>query len=118
LALGLGGWALVGKLLPHKTETPATTAPAAPDVSLAILPFRNGSGDASLDWLGGTLADMLATDVGQSAHLRSISPDRLHQVLSDLRITSGTTIDPAMVGRIGEFGNADTVVWGAVRQIR
>src|ERR1700682_3594683 len=80
--------------------------------SLAILPFRNASGDASLDWLGPSLADMLSTDVGQSAHLRTISPDRLHQVLSDLRITSGTTIDPTMIGRIAEFSSADTVVWG------
>jgi len=55
---------------------------------------------------------MLSTDVGQSAHLRTISPDRLHQVLSDLRITSGTTIDPTMIGRIAEFSSADTVVWG------
>src|SRR3984957_11190271 len=35
LALGLGGWAPVTKLR-HKTETVATTATAAPDVSLAI----------------------------------------------------------------------------------
>ncbi|HVS88765.1 MAG TPA: tetratricopeptide repeat protein [Candidatus Acidoferrum sp.] len=80
--------------------------------SLAILPFRNASGDSSLDWLGPSLADMLSTDVGQSARLRSISPDRLHQVLSDLRITPGTAIDPTMVGRIAEFSSADTVVWG------
>jgi tetratricopeptide (TPR) repeat protein len=80
--------------------------------SLAILPFRNASGDTSLDWLGPSLADMLSTDVGQSARLRTISPDRLHQVLSDLRITPGTAIDPTMVGRIAEFSSADTVVWG------
>jgi eukaryotic-like serine/threonine-protein kinase len=80
--------------------------------SLAILPFRNASGDSSLDWLGPSLADMLSTDVGQSARLRTISPDRLHQVLSDLKITPGTSIDPTMVGRIAEFSSADTVVWG------
>ena len=80
--------------------------------SLAILPFRNASGDASLDWLGPSLADMLTTDVGQSAHLRTIPPDRLHQVLSDLRISPGTSIDQTMVGRIAEFTSADTVVWG------
>jgi tetratricopeptide (TPR) repeat protein len=86
--------------------------PVKPEVSLAILPFRNASGDASLDWLGPSLADMLSTDVGQSARLRAISPDRLHQVLADLRITSGAAIDPTMVGRIAQFSNADTVVWG------
>src|SRR6202790_1707142 len=103
-----GGGALSGKL----TSKPAGKAAAGPEVSLAILPFRNGSGDAGLDWLGSSLADMLSTDVGQSAHLRTISPDRLHQVLADLRVTPGTTIDATMVGRIADFSNADTVVWG------
>jgi len=83
-----------------------------PALSLAILPFRNASGDPSVDWLGPSLADMLSTDVGQSAQLRTISPDRVHQVLSDLRISPGTSIDPTMVGRIAEFSNADTLVWG------
>ena len=83
-----------------------------PEVSMVILPFRNASGDASLDWLGPSLADMLSTDVGQSAHLRTISPDRLHQVLSDLQITANVQIDPTMLRRIAEFSNADTVVWG------
>jgi len=87
---------------------------AAPveQASLAILPFRNASGDTSLDWLGPSLADMLSTDVGQSAHLRTISPDRLHQVLSDLHIAPNTTIDPSIVSSIAEFSSADTVVWG------
>ncbi len=85
---------------------------SAPAVSLAILPFRNASGDPELDWLGSSLADMLSTDVGQSAHLRTISPERLHQVLSDLRVTPGTPIDPNMVSRIAEFSSADTLVWG------
>jgi serine/threonine protein kinase/tetratricopeptide (TPR) repeat protein len=108
LALGIGGWALVGKL----RNKPSVNATPGPDVSLAILPFRNGSGDTRLDWLGSSLADMLTTDVGQSAHLRTISPDRLRQVLSDLRITPDAAIDPATVGRIAEFSNADTVISG------
>jgi eukaryotic-like serine/threonine-protein kinase len=85
---------------------------AGPQVSLAILPFHNGSGDPSLDWLGPSLAEMLSTDVGQSAQLRTVSQDRLHQVLSDLRVTSSTVFDPTMVGRIAQFSSADTVVWG------
>ena len=85
---------------------------AGPSVSLAILPFRNASGDPSFDWLGPSLADMLSTDVGESAHLRTISPERLHQVLSDLRITPGAAIDPSTVSRLAQFSNADIVVWG------
>src|ERR1700686_1887389 len=104
--LAVLGIAFRDKVFPTKRAAPGAQA------SLAVLPFRNASGDASLDWLGPSLADMLSTDVGQSARLRTISPDRLHQVLSDLRITPGTGIDQTMVGRIAEFSNADTVVWG------
>ena len=103
-----GGLLLGGKLI----SKPVAKVAAGPQVSLAILPFRNGSGDAKLDWLGSTLADMLSTDVGQSAQLRTISSDRLHQVLSDLQITPSSDIDPATMGRIAEFSNADTLVWG------
>ena len=108
VAVAIGGWMVSGKLKSKTTAKPVS----GPEVSLAILPFRNGSGDPGLDWLGPSLADMLSTDVGQSPQLRTISPDRLHQVLSDLQISPGTTIDPTMVGRIAEFSNADTVVWG------
>src|SRR5579862_2317941 len=109
IALAAGGWMLNGKL----GGKPAGKAVVAgPQVSLAILPFRNGSGDAKLNWLGPSLAEMLSTDVGQSAQLRTVSPDRLQQVLSDLQISPGSDIDPATMGRIAEFTNADTVVSG------
>ncbi len=111
--------AALGIVFRGKIFSGSAGKPAAPveQASLAILPFRNASGDTSLDWLGPSLADMLTTDVGQSAHLRTVSPDRLHQVLSDLRITPGSAIDPTMVGRIAEFSSADTVVWGQYAKI-
>ena len=90
----------------------ADTRPVAPAVSLAILPFRNASSDTSLDWLGSSLADMLTTDVGQSASLRTVSPNILHQIFSDLRITSSTALDPGTVKRVADFSSADRVVWG------
>ena len=65
-----------------------------------------------MNWLGPSLADMLSTDVGQSAHLRTVSPDRLHQVLSDLHITPESNVDPTTLSRVAEFSSADTVVWG------
>jgi len=108
LAVGVTVW----KNPATHSARPAPAVPAGPQVSLAILPFRNASRDASLDWLGPSMADMLSTDVGQSAHLRTISPDRLHQVLTDLQVTPSIVIDPTMLRRIAEFTSADTVVWG------
>jgi tetratricopeptide (TPR) repeat protein/serine/threonine protein kinase len=84
----------------------------APPLSLAILPFRNASGDASLDWLGSSLAEMLSTDVGQSARLRTVSPERVGQILRDLRIVPESTLDAPTIQRVAEFSNAETIVWG------
>jgi len=99
---------------PAKTGKPAVAVQAQ---SLAILPFRNASGDAQLDWLGPSLGDMLSTDVGQSAHLRTISQDRLQQVMHDLRIAPGSEIDAGMLRRIADFANADTVVSGSYTKL-
>jgi eukaryotic-like serine/threonine-protein kinase len=80
--------------------------------SLAILPFRNSSGDAKDDWIGSSVADMLSTDIGQSAHLHTVPTDRLHQVLSDLHIGPDVAADPDMLRRVAEFSSADILVYG------
>ena len=102
----LGGFGLRARF-PAKPQTQA-----GPVVSLAILPFRNSSGDQSLDWLGESLAQMLSTDVGQSASLRVVSPEHISQTVRDLRILPSTLFDPPTVKRLADFSNADTVVWG------
>jgi eukaryotic-like serine/threonine-protein kinase len=106
IVLAVGGYQFRDKLFqPSATQS-------APAVSLAILPFRNASGDPNLDWLGSSLAEMLSTDVGQSSKLRTVSPNRLHQIFTDLRISSTTTLDPSVIRRVADFSTADRVVWG------
>jgi serine/threonine protein kinase/tetratricopeptide (TPR) repeat protein len=110
-ALALMALLVVGIVFRGKIFGPGTK-PAEPAISLAILPFRNASGDPKLDWLGSSLAEMLSTDVGQSSHLRMVSPDRLHQILHDLQISADSTLDPDTLRRLAEFSSAETVVWG------
>ncbi len=104
--------AVVGFLFRDKLFVPTAKAPTGPVVSLAILPFRNASGDPSLDWYSATIAEMLTTDVGQSASLRTVSPDRVHQILNDLHMTGNVQFDPTTLRQISESGNADTVISG------
>ncbi len=103
IAAGITVWLL---------RSPRQKAAPGPTVSLAILPFRNASGDASLDWLSSSLADMLTSDVGQSATVRTVSADRLHQILRDLRFSADTTPDPSMLKQIASYSNADRIVVG------
>jgi tetratricopeptide (TPR) repeat protein/predicted Ser/Thr protein kinase len=106
--LAVAAFTLRGRLFGDSGDTSVN----APPLSLAILPFRNASGDASLDWLGSSLAEMLSTDVGQSARLRTVSPERIGQILRDLRIVPDSTLDAPTIQRVAEFSNAETIVWG------
>ena len=106
LVLCVVGFLLRGKLFGPRAKHPAAVT------SLAILPFRNASGDPSLDWLSSSMPEMLSTDVGQSASLRTVSSDRLHQVLKDLHIDANAQLDPQTLRQLGEFTNAQTMVWG------
>ncbi|MGA2457144.1 MAG: tetratricopeptide repeat protein [Terriglobales bacterium] len=107
VALATAGFVLRERFSSHWEQ-----GASAPAVSLAILPFRNASGNPGLDWLGSSVAETLSTDVGQSAHLSIVSAERVSQILRDLRISPDTSLDSATLQRLAEFSNADNVVWG------
>jgi serine/threonine protein kinase/Tfp pilus assembly protein PilF len=109
VALGLGGY-----LLTNSTSTPASEGVSVtrPIVSLAVLPFRNGSGDPTLDALGTSLSEVLATDLGEASHIRTIPPQRIQEVLGDLRISSNANLSPTELDRIANFASAGSVLWG------
>src|SRR5262249_30887497 len=109
-ALGAGAFLLLGRRGPSRAAPAPLGGPKA--VSLAILPFRNASGDSSLDWLGPSLSEMLRTDIGQATSLQTVPSDRLAQILRDLRISSDSTFDPSTLKKLADFSSADTVLWG------
>jgi eukaryotic-like serine/threonine-protein kinase len=95
----------------------APAAAAAPLHSLAILPFHNATSDPKLDWVGSAMAEMLSTDVGQSASVRAVSSERVGQVMKDLHITPQADMDTSTIGRIANQSNVDTVVSGSYMQL-
>jgi tetratricopeptide (TPR) repeat protein len=109
IAVVSAGWMLRDRLV-----GPPETTGSGPDrpVSLAVLPFRNASGDASLDWLGKVLAEMVRTELGEAPGLRIVPADRLSQILSDLRISPVTELDAATLGRLSQSSNAELLIAG------
>lgn len=107
--VAVSGWLLRDRLSAPTTSTPAAAKKA---VGLAIMPFRNASADAELNWLGSTLSEMLRTEVGQSASLRTVSSQRVFEILKDLRVNTESPIDPVTIRRVGEFSNAEMVIEG------
>jgi serine/threonine protein kinase/tetratricopeptide (TPR) repeat protein len=109
LIVGGGAFLLRDRLT---SQSPPTSARVTRSTSLLIVPFRNASGNSSLDWLGPSLANMLRTEVGQSAALRTVPGDRVTQILSDLKIAEDTSLTPQALNTLAQFSSADTVLWG------
>ena len=103
---------VVGVRYRSHNGTGEAAAVQGPVTSLAIIPFYNATGDANLNWMGSSIADALTSDIGHSAHLRTVSPDRLQQVLHDLGVSSQSPLDLSTLRRIAEFTHADTTVSG------
>jgi serine/threonine protein kinase len=107
LALAAAGWARFGR------GGSSTSAASGPAVSLAVVPFQNRTGDPSLDSIGASLSQVLTTELGQSARVRTVPPDRLHQVLRDLRIAPNAALGPADLARVAEFTSSRRVLSGS-----
>ena len=115
VAVAGAGWALRGRILPARSSKQVASGPT---ISLAILPFRNASGDPTLDSLGSSLSEVLRTELGQSSRVRTVPSDRLHQVLQDLRIAPNATLAPDGAGaRRGLHERAKRAV-GPIHEIR
>ncbi len=116
IAAGVAALVLVvGAVVGIRHWKPAGGGSAAvpgPVMSLAIVPFYNASGDSSVNWMGASIAEALSSDIGQSAHVRLVSPGRLQQVLQDLRVSSQSQMDLSVLKRIADSTNADTLVSG------
>jgi eukaryotic-like serine/threonine-protein kinase len=112
-AVALAAIVTAGVMFVSSDRAPgAPGAATAKPLSLAILPFRNATGTASLDGLGPTLAEMIRAEVGQSARLRLVASERIFQTMRDMRIASATELDASGLNRLAEFTSADKVVSG------
>jgi eukaryotic-like serine/threonine-protein kinase len=112
--IGAGVFFMNRPTAPSPADTAATSTKP---LSLAILPFRNQTGVSNLDGLGPTLAEMIRTEVGQSARLRLVASDRIFQTLRDLRIGPETELDASGLNRLADFTSADKVVSGQFARI-
>ena len=83
-----------------------------PVMSVAVLPFHNGSGDPSLNWTGFSISENLISEIGGSSHLHLVSAGRLQDVLRDLGFTPGPQLDASTLKSIQDAVGADTVISG------
>ena len=94
-------------------ETSSTLQIAArPQRSLAVLLFKNETGDASLDWLKRGLTDMLTTDLQQSPYLQVVSASRFIEIAEKLRMTEADFQDLDALAKIAREAEVQLVLKG------
>lgn len=88
----------------------------AGDVSpttIAVLPLAKGTGDQAWDGLGGALAGMLTSDLGDVPTYHLVERTRLDAVLDELALGRSGFIDPRTAQRLGQGVGADTLLTGS-----
>jgi tetratricopeptide (TPR) repeat protein len=108
------GWMMRDQLFPSR---PAVPGPAGPVISIAILPFRNDTGDATLDSAGAGLSELLRTQLGESSQVRTVPSARLQQALRDLRIGPNANMAPPEIKSVAEFTSARRVLYGSLTRL-
>lgn len=120
LAVGLAGLyvSYQGRLAKGKTAAPAAgegevSRPAGFRPTVAVLGFRNLSGDPRQDWLATALAEMLTTELSAGSKVRMVSGEEIARVKDTLALPTMEELSPEDLRQIHEVLGAELVVVGA-----
>ena len=84
------------------------------ELSIAVLPFVNSTGQDSLDWLGPGLSDMLTSSLVRTGQLRVVSPQRLFELLREAGREETERIPDDVAMNIASQSGARRMVRGSI----
>lgn len=97
---------------PRKEALPRVSA-ATRRPSIAVLGFRNLSGDEQAGWLAPALAEMLSNELGASERVRLISGEAVAQARQSLRLPYTDSLDTGSLLRLHQLLGAERAVLGS-----
>jgi len=80
--------------------------------SLAVMYFKNNTGDTSLEHWRSALSDLLITDLSQSQYLRVLSAESLFNILRQLGQDDKMTYSSDVLKEIAARGNVEKILIG------
>lgn len=106
--------AIGGYFLMHQKRQTASSLPTAVSRrSVAVLGFKNLSGNPEKSWLSTALAEMMTTELGQGDQLRTIPGESVAQMRASLAIPDADSYSPQTLNRIRQNLGSDDVVVGS-----
>lgn len=85
---------------------------------IAILNFKNETGDPALNWLRRGLADMFVTELSQSPYLNIIPITRIQETIQNHEKQEGELEDPSVAAMIARETDAEMVLRGRIFSLR
>ncbi|MBN2408761.1 MAG: protein kinase, partial [Candidatus Aminicenantes bacterium] len=104
--LGLAVW----KLIPRQKAAPVLAPTDKP--SLAVMYFKNNTGDPALDHWRTALSDLLIADLAQSRYVRVLSGDRLFDILRQLDLVEAKSYTREELRKVSSQGRASHILLG------
>ena len=102
-----------GFFLLHRMR-PSASRPIVPHHrTVAVLGFKNLSGDASHAWLSTALSEMLNTELSEGDQLRTVPGESIAQMKLSLALRDADSLSPKTLGRIRQNLGSDDVVLGS-----
>lgn len=95
-----------------KTSDPDTILQTRQKNSIAIMYFRNNTGDEKLDHWRIALSDLIITDLSQSRYVKVLSSDRLFQILSKIKQADAATYSSEVLQDVADQGNVEHILVG------
>jgi len=117
LAGGLAGSLLFAGLMGWATGRRGARPPTAGDPpvrpAVAVLGFKNLTGDPELDWISGAVAEIVRFDLGAPGSLRLIPGEDVARMCRELALPEGGELAPETLRQIRGNLGADLVVTGS-----
>ncbi len=80
--------------------------------TLAVMYFKNNTGDDRLDHWRSALSDLLITDLSQSRHIKILSAERLFNILHQLDQLGASTYSSDVLKEVAVLGQVESVLVG------
>jgi eukaryotic-like serine/threonine-protein kinase len=99
-----------------KPETSVASPPSGttkPRPSVAVLPFRNLSGNRETQWFSTALPDMLAAELAAGEKFRMVPGESIARASADLGIKAEETLAKDTLVRLRQYLGSDFVVLGS-----
>jgi len=108
MLLAVGAWLVVRFVLPRFTG-PGWIERR----SVAVLGFKNLTGDPAEEWMSTALAEMLTTELAAGEQLRAISGEDVASAKRDLNLPDTASLGAATLGQVRKRLGSDLVVVGS-----